>query len=163
MPDISSSLDGKIYLVPVEANPDLPASLFKQNLLSLETIVSILLEYREDGNHPIIIILDCCRSEIKPSAPRRSDGDPLRGTSGQVGQGANIAILYSTAEGEVAMDESGEGNHSPYTKVFLENLVKGLTLYEINNAITSCLANSGRFSGTQVSHLSPPFGRLFEI
>jgi len=126
----------------------------------LETIIDILLQYREDSNHPIIIILDCCRSQIKPDAPRRSDGDPLRGTSGQLGQGANIAILYSTAEGEVAMDESGEGDHSPYTKVFLESLVKGLALSEINNTVTSCLANSGRFSGIQVSHLSFISGHL---
>ena len=126
----------------------------------METIIDTLLQYRKDSNHPIIVILDCCRSQIKPDVPRHSGDNPLRGTSGQLGQGANIAILYSTAEGEVAMDESGEGDHSPYTKVFLESLVKGLTLSEINNTVTSSLANSGRFSGIQVSHLSSISGHL---
>src|ERR1700684_3214831 len=96
-------LDGKVYLIPVDVGESYSKVIFKQNLLSLETIVSILLEHREVKELPIIVILDCCRSESN-TVGNYDEGDSLL-ASGEIGRQANIAILYSTAGGQVAMDD----------------------------------------------------------
>ena len=110
--------------------------------MSLEIVVAIAIEHRGDNKAPIIIILDCCRSK---SWQGYDEGDSFQGTSVEIGRQPNIAILYSTAEGQVAMDSGpGDSDNSPYTQLLLRNIAKGLTLSEINSAIVTGLANSGR-------------------
>ena len=112
-------------------------------------MVEILTESRKSKELPIIIILDCCRSESQTGAIF-NEGDSLQGTSVGIGREANIAILYSTAQGQVAMD--GDEGHSRYTRILLESLAKGLTLSEINHEITTRLVNCSQ----QVRHLFFP-------
>ena len=124
--------------------------LFKEGLLSLERMVGVFLESREAKELPIIVILDCCRTESKAGK-----GGSFQGTSLELGREANIAILYSTAQGQVAMD--GLGQNSPYTKILLESLAKGLTVSEINNEITARLTSSSQQVGYYIysSFFSP--------
>ena len=140
-------LDGMVHLVPIDAEESSSKMAFKESLLSLERIVGIFLESRETKELPIIAILDCCRTENKAGAIFK--GESFQGTSLEFGREANIAILYSTAQGQVAMD--GSGQNSPYTKILLESLVKGSTVSEINHEITARLTSSSQQVGYYIS------------
>jgi len=129
-------IDGKIYLVPIDACETSSNLAFREALLSVDTVIRIILGLRNNKKVPIIVILDCCRLKSN------DDGNSFKG-SVDLGQETNIAILYSTAEGHVAVDGSNNSN-SPYTKLLLENLVKGWTISEINSAIVKGFENSGR-------------------
>ena len=135
-------IDGKIHLIPIDAKETPSKITFKQKLLSLEIVVAIAIEHRRDNKTPITIILDDCRSK---SWLAYDEGDSFQGTSVEIGRQSNIAILYSTAEGQVAIDSGpGDSDNSPYTQLLLENVTKGLAPPEVNDAIVKGLANSGR-------------------
>ena len=144
-----------VHLVPIDAEESSSKMVFKEDLLSLERMVGIFLESREAKELPIIVILDCCRTESRAGAIFKGESFQFQGTSLEVGREANIAILYSTAQGQVAMD--GLGQNSPYTKILLESLLKGLTVSEINNEITARLTSSSQQVGYYIysSFFSP--------
>src|SRR6201996_837931 len=48
-------LDGRVYLIPIDAKKSLSKTLFKESLLSLEGMVTVLLECREVKELPIIV------------------------------------------------------------------------------------------------------------
>ena len=102
---------GRDYIVPTNAKPitDSIASIY---LIGIDEILRLLIDHRKDDGHPIIVILDCCRTE------NVSNKSPLGDVWAKVGAKSNIAILYSTAQGEEALDGYQGSNHSPFTSKY---------------------------------------------
>ena len=76
-----------------------------RSLISIDKILGLLINHRKDDGYPIIVILDCYRTE------NASNKSPL---GAKVGAKFNIAILYSTAQGEEALD-GHQGSNSTIT------------------------------------------------
>jgi len=152
--------DGNAYLCPVDASSKLYPLLASDMLLGVNKVIGTLIARREKDDKAIIFILDCCRSEFITTG----DDDlknPLWATFKEVGTAANVAILYSTAQGQTALDRHRSSDHSPYTEFFLEYLEKDLSLFEIDTAIRRNFKDLEKFRGIQV--YIDPFTCFFPV
>ncbi|MBK7415742.1 MAG: caspase family protein [Dechloromonas sp.] len=105
----SIQLNGRNYLIPVDAridDPDLLSKLFDLGYL-LESLAS-------EKNRTSIIILDACRSNPFSALPHASAG------LSELIAPHNTFIAFSTAPGKTA--EDGDSKHSPYTLGLLKYL-----------------------------------------
>ena len=80
-----------VHLVPIDAEESSSKMVFKEDLLSLERMVGIFLESREAKELPIIVILDCCRTESKAGAVFK--GDLFQGTLLELGRVAMDGLV----------------------------------------------------------------------
>ena len=121
-------LDNEANLIPVDGDLSLEKNLLGANLLSVKSVLNILLDFRADKVLPIIVILDCFRSKASEKSFYVTIEEP------------NITILCSFAE---ETESVFGGDISPFTRILLENLDKGWTLSEINNAMVKEFASLG--------------------
>lgn len=111
-------LNGRNYLIPVDAeidSPDLLSKLFDLTYL-LEQLSSIPTKSR-------LIILDACRSNPFSSMPNASSG------LSELVAPPNTLVAFSTSPGNTADD--GDGTHSPYTRGLLRYLFQPETGVEM--------------------------------
>ena len=147
---------GTDYIVPTDAE-NFSDHFFSQSLISIDEIIDFFVDNRE-GDKPIVIILDCCRTEIKSRKP------PIEETWAKAGARSNIAILYSTAQGEEALDSHARSDHSPFTELLLENIGKPGTIHDMDEAIRRGFQESSRLREQQVSStLRLGFGRRISL
>lgn len=110
-------LNGRNYLIPVDANiddPDLLSRLFDLSYL-LDTLAGAPAKMR-------FVILDACRSNPFSALPKASSG------LSELVAPPNTLVAFSTAPGQTADD--GDGRHSPYTLGLLKYLFQPLTRIE---------------------------------
>ena len=101
-------LAGENYLVPVDANVSTPNDLTSNSL----RLVDLMATLESIPSRMRIVLLDACRNNPFPGV-----NDAGRGLA--IVDAPNGSIVgYSTAPGTEALD--GSGDHSPYTKAFLE-------------------------------------------
>jgi len=111
-------VDGKNYLVPVDAKLERPADL------ALDAVdIDVVLAQMEAAKRVNLIFLDACRDNPFARSLARSLG--ARSTS--VGQGlaaiqsaVGTMITYATQPNNVALD--GKGRNSPFTTALLKNI-----------------------------------------
>jgi uncharacterized caspase-like protein len=111
-------LNGRNYLIPIDAeidSPDLLSKLFDLGYL-LEQLASIPTKSR-------LVILDACRSNPFSSAPNASSG------LSELVAPPNTLVAFSTSPGNTADD--GDGVHSPYTYGLLKYLFQPETRVEL--------------------------------
>jgi hypothetical protein len=111
-------VDGRNFIVPVDARLDMPAKL-KLEAVPMDDIIDII----EQQAKVSIVFLDACRNNpfarsLQRKATTRSAivGDGLA----QFASGRGSFIAFSTAPGAVAMD--GTGRNSPFTAALLNHL-----------------------------------------
>ena len=120
-------IDGKNYLVPVDANVTLAQDLTVE-MTALDTILAGL----DDSIRTNIIILDACRDnplvqeEVKKTvtASRSLKIGSGLAAPGDLGKGATLGagtlIAFATAPGAVALD--GEGANSPFSTALAHHI-----------------------------------------
>ncbi|MFN3350483.1 caspase family protein [Pseudorhodoplanes sp.] len=110
-------VDGRNYLVPVDAKIETPADLGFATV-ELDRILANL----EDPARATIVILDACRDNplSRSFAARSRSASVGTGLAAYSTLGTGTLIAFATAPGKVALD--GAGRNSPFT----ESLVKHL-------------------------------------
>lgn len=103
------ALNGRNYLIPVEAKLDTPDAL--SQLFDLRHLVESLERTRANTR---IVILDACRTNPFSRNPNASSG------LSELIAPANTLVAFSTAPGTVADD--GDAQNSPYTEALLSSL-----------------------------------------
>lgn len=112
-------VDGKNYLLPVDAELEAPGQLRSQTV-ALETVLRDMEEARIDAK---VVILDCCRDNPigRSWMKTRSIGRGLGlGEVTDTDLPEASLILYSAGPGEVALD--GTGKNSPFTEALSKRL-----------------------------------------
>lgn len=120
-------IDGKNYLVPVDANFD-GSSDFTTVMTDVDTILAAL-----DGKlRTNIIILDACRDNPMAKPPVVAAAEPSRSVRVRSGlaapsnvgagamAGAGTMIAFATAPGQVALD--GDGANSPFSAALIRHV-----------------------------------------
>ena len=119
-------IDGKNFLVPIEANPTKEADVFLQ---MIDTQV-VLSQMEGAGTKLNIVLLDACRNSP-------FGGRGLRATSGGLAQmqaPEGTLISYATQPGNVATD--GADGDSPYTLAVADTISRpGLGLFDAFNEV----------------------------
>jgi Caspase domain len=123
-------VDGRNYLVPVDAKLERPTSL------QFETIDSdVVMRSMAGPGKTAIALLDACRDNPLSRSFSRSLGKS-RSTAVQQGlatpsvPGGGILIGFATSPGEVAAD--GNGRNSPFTTALLKNInTPGLEIQQL--------------------------------
>jgi len=113
-------VDGRNYLVPVDAKLESPSDL------GFETIeLDKILENLNDSSRANIVILDACRDNplARTFAARLGasrSGAVSSGLAGYSNLGTGTLIAFSTAPGAVALD--GAGANSPFTRALAKHV-----------------------------------------
>ena len=119
-------IDGKNFLVPIEANPTKEADVFLQ---MIDTQV-VLSQMEGAGTKLNIVLLDACRNSP-------FGGRGLRATSGGLAQmqaPEGTLISYATQPGNVATD--GANGDSPYTLAVADTISRpGVGLFDAFNQV----------------------------
>lgn len=110
-------VDGRNYLVPVDAKIDNEADL-PFELVSIDIVMQRLVHHRITN----IVILDACRDnplgeELSKKLGER--GSPARGLA-PVTAGYSTVVSFSTGENQTALD--GEGEHSPFSSSLIQHI-----------------------------------------
>jgi uncharacterized caspase-like protein len=125
---------GKNYLVPIDANLRTTYDV-KANAIDADDVVDSASNAKVK-----LVLLDACRDN--PFAEQLAKGDAKsRSAASNSGLAAmqsaeGTLISFATSPGSTALD--GQGDHSPFTRALLDNLVKPGV--EINDAMTSVRA-----------------------
>ena len=108
-------LEGKNYLMPVDADPK-TAFQAKHQMINLDEVHNAL----DRSSGVKIMILDACRDN--PMAKRIYANRSLGGDRGlaRVDVAQGLITFYAAAPGDVASD--GQGGHSPFTKALLDHI-----------------------------------------
>lgn len=127
-------VDGKNYLIPVEANA------LRENSIEDEAVdVGRVLRKMEDAHNGLnIVILDACRSNPFTRSWRSADNGLV-----QLNSPTGTLIAYATAPGAVAND--GSGRNGLYTAELLRQMRKpGLSIEQMFKEVRrSVLAQTG--------------------
>jgi uncharacterized caspase-like protein len=133
-------VDGKNYLIPVDAKLTEPSDLF------FETVeIDKTLDTLADPSRTTIILLDACRDN--PMAKRfirrlpgttRSAAVPA-GLAAYSAVGTGTLIAYATAPGQTALD--GKGANSPFTTSLIKYLrMPGLEIRQLLTRVRADVA-----------------------
>lgn len=107
---------GRNYLVPIDAKLEHAAAVHYETAALDDLMISI-----EDGRGLRLIILDACRDN--PFRGRMISTRTLsRGLAIIDPHGNDILVAYSSKHGNVALDELGGSDHSPYAAALLAYL-----------------------------------------
>ena len=137
---------GRDFIVPTGARTKSPTT--SKYLLSINEILDLFVDNRRDNNMPIVFILDCCRKEVESKKPPVDEA---------WAKAANIAILYSTAQEEEALDSHASSDHSPFTELLLQNIGKPGTIHDIDAATRKGFHEFSRLRERQVCFLLSTF------
>jgi len=125
-------VDGKNYLVPVDAKLSAPSDLAFETL-ELDKVLAGL----DDEARANVVVLDACRdnplarSFASKLGATRSAGAPA-GLAGYATVGTGTLIAFATAPGQTALD--GSGINSPFTTAFIKHVrTRGI---EVNQMLT---------------------------
>jgi Flp pilus assembly protein TadD len=125
-------VDGKNYLVPVDAKLSAPSDLAFETL-ELDKVLAGL----DDEARANVVVLDACRdnplarSFASKLGATRSAAAPA-GLAGYATVGTGTLIAFATAPGQTALD--GSGINSPFTTAFIKHVrTRGI---EVNQMLT---------------------------
>jgi tetratricopeptide (TPR) repeat protein len=125
-------VDGKNYLVPIDAKLSAPSDLAFETL-DLDKVLAGL----DDEARANIVVLDACRdnplarSFASKLGATRSAAVPA-GLAGYATVGTGTLIAFATAPGQTALD--GSGGNSPFTTAFIKHVrTRGI---EVNQMLT---------------------------
>lgn len=110
-------VDGRNFLVPVDARVDVPVKL------TLETVpIDEVLDIMEQLATTSLVFLDACRNNPFVRAPGKASDRSARALAGlaQFDTTRGSFIAFSTAPGSVALD--GSGRNSPFAESLLTHL-----------------------------------------
>jgi TPR repeat protein len=119
-------VEGRNFLVPVEANPTKEADVFLQ---MIDTQI-VLSQMQGAGTRLNIVLLDACRNSPFVARGLRAAGGGLA----QMQAPEGTLISYATQPGNVALD--GADGDSPYTKAVARTIsMPGLGLFDAFNEV----------------------------
>lgn len=132
-------VEGKNYLLPVDASLDSSAQLRTQTV-PLETVLGDLDAARATAK---LVILDCCRNNPLTRSWMASRSSSAGGL-GELGDGAvppATMIMYASAPGQVALD--GTGTNSPFTEALVKHLTQpGLSAFDAFLGVSDAVAQT---------------------
>ena len=128
---ILEPLEGENFLVPIDGLSPEDPSTAKKTYLGLDWLIGHIAASRP-LDIPIIFIVDCCRTEVANNWSVQVD--PIKSTVAL----SNVCIMYSTANGHVAMDGKEDGNGT-FTEQLLKYLDADMTIVDISNSIAKDL------------------------
>ncbi len=110
-------VDGRNYLLPVDARLDVPAKL-RLEAVPMDDVIDII----ESQARLSIVFLDACRNDPFPRTGPSSSRAATAMTRGlaQFDSGRGSFIAFSTAPGAVALD--GAGRNSPFAAALLRHV-----------------------------------------
>ena len=142
---IEMSLDGVNYLIPVNGSNSSKPFIAKKTFLALDEIIEMISAKGVSRKAPLVVILDCCRTEMKPE--KRSQYVEFKANSSKIDR-PNTCIIYATAGDNVALDGKDSEN-SVFTELLLKYMDSDDTIDKVFENIQSDLQNA--LKGEQVS------------
>jgi uncharacterized caspase-like protein len=133
-------VDGRNYLVPVDAKLAAPSDLAFETL-ELDKILSSL----DDETRANILILDACRDNplSRSFAGKARSGSVGGGLAAYSTVGSGTLIAYATAPGRVALD--GSGANSPFTTALIKHIgTPGLEIRQMLTRVRAEVASATR-------------------
>src|SRR5579862_7746875 len=109
-------IEGANYLIPMNGSDSPLSFIAKETFVALDTILEGITKSRVPHKAPLIVILDCCRTEL---IDRKKES---RYTTFEVKNSIsrpNILVIYVIASDHVAQD-GDEGQNSPFTELLLK-------------------------------------------
>ena len=138
------SLDGKNYLLPIDANLKSEIDVKLGGPIDVEVMLQQTM-----GNAKVkLVMLDACRDNpfvAQISRSVRSRSVAVASGLAEMKSGEGTLLAFATGPGQVALD--GEGGHSPFTKALLDNL--GAPGMEIRLALTQVRAEVAELTKKQ--------------
>ena len=132
-------IDGKNYLLPVDASLETEAQLHAQTL----ALQRVLLDMKEIRLPAKLIILDCCRDNPLTRSwmtTRSSNQQGLRAVPEENLPAATM-VMYAAAPGKVALD--GTDGNSPFTAALVENLGRpGVSAFDAFIAVSDAVSKA---------------------
>jgi uncharacterized caspase-like protein len=113
------SLDGKNYLLPIDANLKSEIDVKLGGPIDVE----VMLQQTMGTAKVKLVLLDACRDNPFVAAISRSVRSRSVAVSSGLAEmksGEGTLLAFATGPGQVALD--GEGGHSPFTRALLDNL-----------------------------------------
>jgi hypothetical protein len=136
-------VDGKNYLIPVDARLAEPTDLF------FETVeIDKTLDALSDPGRTTIILLDACRDNplarhFRSRLPVTRSAAVPSGLAAYSAVGTGTLIAYATAPGQTALD--GQGQNSPFTTSLLRYLpLPGLEIRQLLTRVRADVAAATR-------------------
>lgn len=132
-------VDGKNYILPVDASLDSEAQLRTQTV-SLDTV---LTDMKTANIAAKMVILDCCRNNPLSRSWMTTRSMQAGGLSALPDAAVPPAtmIMYASAPGTVALD--GVGGNSPFTTALVQHLAEpGLSAFDAFLGISDAVAKS---------------------
>jgi uncharacterized caspase-like protein len=132
-------VDGKNYLIPVDAKLDDPTDLLFETVEIDKTIDTLA-----DPGRTTIILLDACRDNplarhFRSRLPLARSAGAGSGLAAYSAVGTGTLIAYATAPGQTALD--GQGANSPFTTSLLRYLpVPGLEIRQLLTRVRADVA-----------------------
>ncbi|MDI6027327.1 caspase domain-containing protein [Corticibacterium sp. UT-5YL-CI-8] len=134
-------VDGRNFLVPVDARLDMPAKLRLESV-QLDDIVDIIGQQAKTS----LVFLDACRNNpfarsLNANSPNRSAA-ALAGLA-RVDSARGSFVAFSTSPGAVALD--GTGRNSPFAAALLRHMdTKGQSINDMMIAVRNDVASETR-------------------
>jgi hypothetical protein len=122
---------GQNFLVPIDGHSPEGPLIANKSYIQLDWLIDLIAKKRP-RDVPIIIIVDCCRTEI--ANDQSVPGDLIKTTATQ----SNVFIMYATPYGRIAKDGKN-GRNGIFTERLLEYLDDDMTIVQISNRIAKDL------------------------
>ena len=141
---IQTTLEGSNYLIPITGSDSPQLSIAKETFLSLDYILELVADSCIPHKVPLIVILDCCRTELIREKERQyAFIDTKRSRIDK----PNTYIIYSTAGNQTAQDGT-VGEHGIFTERLLEFMDSDESIEKVFKCIQTDLQHV--FNGEQV-------------
>jgi hypothetical protein len=134
-------LEGANYLVPSDAPRPSQKSLSSFEYSSVP-VQSIIEQFRRSGARISVLVLDACRNSPFQGQQELENTSASEGPSAN-DQGGDYYVLYSAAEGQLALDSLPNGDDDPnsvFARIFLRNLSDDMRLQDLTRSVQSGVA-----------------------
>ena len=137
-------IEGKNYLIPVDGLDASNPFYAMETYIELGWLVKMLAQSRPTETVPIIIILDCCRTDASVQEKEENYSDVIK----DEGNKANIFIVYATGSNSTSSD--GKERNGAFTEFLLKHMDKKENIDDVCTTIRNELYRDKRYQNMQV-------------
>ena len=110
-------IEGANYLIPINGSASPLSLIARESFVALDIILEGITKSRVPHKAPLIVILDCCRTEFM-DREKEARYATFEVKNSNISR-PNILVIYATAGDHIARDGDG-GQNSPFTELLLK-------------------------------------------